>query len=138
MTLCASALLVSVSSLILPEGNLKKYAYLVSSVMISLSIVAPLKGLLGDRDFLSFDDIEYSEMRREDAEEIYHSAIEDEYKKSIEESLSVYGRAYVHLNEDLSVSIIEIYATGSISAEDEAKIREETNCERLEIKYGDY
>ncbi len=138
LTLCASALFVSLSSLILPEGNIKKYASLVSSVMISLSIVAPLKNLFAESDILSFESIEYEDMQYEEAEEIYKNAIKEEYKKTLEERLSVYGRSYVYLNDDLSISLIEIYSDFPLEDKVKEKIKEEFNPERLEIKYGDY
>lgn len=138
LTLCASALFVSVSSIILPEGNIKKYASLVSSVMISLSIVAPLKNLFNVNEFISFENIEESYMQKEEAEYIYQNAIKEEYKKTIEEYLSSYGRVYVNVDDDLSVSLIEIYVNVPLSEEDEKKIKEEFNPEKLEVKYGDY
>ncbi len=138
LTLCASALFVTLSSFILPEGNIKKYALLVSSVMISLSIVSPLKNFFTEREVLSLDGIEYEEMKRDDAEKIYENAIKDQYKKSLEERFSLYGRCYVYLNDDLSVSLIEIYRESPLPKEAEEKIREEINPERIEIKYGDY
>ena len=138
LTLMASALIVTVSSVILPSGSIKKYARLASSVMISLSVITPFKGIL-NMDGI-FDSVEFHEevMTKEDAEKIYNENLKNELENSLEEELSEYGRAYVMLDENFAVSYIEIYADKELDEEEMEEIRKKYSPERLEVLYGDY
>lgn len=138
ITLLASAVLVTVSSLILPEGNIKKYAHLVSSVVISLAIIAPMKSVFDISSVFDFEDMSSYEMTREEAEKIYSDNLKDELEKAIEESLSSYGRVYVKLSENHKVKSIEIYREEALDEEEKNKIEEMYQPERLDVIYGEY
>lgn len=137
LTLMASALIVTISSLILPSGNVKKYAHLVSSVMISLSVIAPFKGIFDAEELFDFSRIYISEFTEEGATEIYNENLKDEMKLTVEKSLSEYGRVYVKLNDDLSVYSIEIYTDENLSEETIKEIKDMYRPERLEVLYGE-
>ena len=137
LTLMASALIVTISSLILPSGNVKKYAHLVSSVMISLSVIAPFKVIFDAEELFDFSRIYISEFTEEGATEIYNENLKDEMKLTVEKSLSEYGRVYVKLNDDLSVYSIEIYTDENLSEETIKEIKDMYRPERLEVLYGE-
>ena len=137
LTLMASALIVTISSLILPSGNVKKYAHLVSSVMISLSVIAPFKGIFDAEELFDFSRIYISEFTEEGATEIYNENLKDEMKLTVEKSLSEYGRVYVKLNDDLSVYSIEIYTDEILSEETIKEIKDMYRPERLEVLDGE-
>lgn len=137
LTLMASALIVTISSLILPSGNVKKYAHLVSSVMISLSVIAPFKGIFDAEELFDFSRIYISEFTEEGATEIYNENLKDEMKLTVEKSLSEYGRVYVKLNDDLSVYSIEIYTDENLSEETIKEIKDMYRPERLEVLDGE-
>ncbi len=138
MTLLASAVIVTVSSVVLPEGNVKKYAHLVSSVIISLALIAPLKSVLDISEIFEFDNIESFEMSREEAEKIYSDNLKAELENSIEEALSHYGNVYVKVSDEHTVKSIEIYTKEIVPEEEKEKIKELYQPERLEIIYGEY
>ena len=135
LTLMASALIVTISSLILPSGNVKKYAHLVSAVMISLSGIAPFKGIFDAEELFDFSRIYISEFTEEGATEIYNENLKDEMKLTVEKSLSEYGRVYVKLNDDLSVYSIEIYTDENLSEETKKEIKDMYRPESLEVLY---
>lgn len=134
-TLCAAALMVSLCTIILPEGSIKKYATLAGSVIISLAIVLPLGNLsrYGEVDyFMSFTEGEMTEI---DAREQYGRILMTEYTKSIEESLKEYGRVYVSVNSEMEVEKIDIYTSRYIAPEEEAYIKKAYNPHKLEVHY---
>lgn len=133
MTLCAAAIAVTVTNCLLPEGSVKKYASLASSVMISLAIALPFAKLLnGDFTFSLPETEEY--LVDYDAESRYKDILKEEYKNTIETALSDIGRAYAEVDRDLNVKKIEIYITEPIDGEDEARINE-YNPEKVEVYY---
>ncbi|MBQ2941236.1 MAG: stage III sporulation protein AF [Clostridia bacterium] len=138
MSITASALIVTVASLILPEGNVKKYARLASSVVISLALASPLKAVFDISDAFDFYDMSSYEMTQKEAEKIYSDNLRKELGKHIEEALLPYGRAYVKISEDLKVESIEIYAEKAMDDESAEEIREQYMPERFEIIYGQY
>lgn len=135
LTLLASAVTVTVSSLLLPEGSVKKYAHLVSSIVISFAVIAPFNSLFDISEVFEFEDISSYEMTREEAEEIYSENLKTELKKTIEEGLLSYGKAYVEISDDLEVSYIEIRTENEIDEAKVAEIKEMYQPERLEIIY---
>lgn len=133
LTLCAAAIAVTVTNCLLPEGSVKKYAKLTSSVMISLAIALPFAKLLnGDFTFNLPETEEYS--IDYDAQSRYKDILKKEYKSTIETGLSDIGRAYAEVDDDLNVKKIEIYAINPIDGEDEARINE-YNPEKVEVYY---
>ncbi len=138
LTLMASSLIVTVASILLPEGSVKKYAHLVSSVIISLSVIVPLKDIFYTGEFSDFEDLSAYEMTKEDAERLYLDNISSSLKSKIEGELSIYGRAYVTLGDNFSVKLIEIYAKEYMDEVTSDRIKELYGAERLEIIYGEY
>ena len=135
LTLLASAVTVTISSLLLPEGSVKKYAHLVSSIVISFAVIAPFNSLFDVSEIFEFDDISAYEMTREEAEEIYSENLKSELKKTIEEGLLLYGKAYVEIGDDLEIVSIEIHPKTAIDEEKVLEIKEMYQPERFEIIY---
>lgn len=134
LTLCAAALILSVTGCMIPEGTIKKYAVMASSVMISLAVALPFVKMI-DGDF-SFSLPESGEYKVEyDAAERYNDMLKDEYKRLIEEGLSDMGRIYAEINDDLEVVKIEIYAERQISQEELEKIDELYSPCETEVNY---
>ena len=136
LTLLCAAIAVSVSSLILPDGNIRKYAKLVCSVMVSLTVAVPFRMIKIDLENFDFPDTEDFAISREEAEKIYAENIKEGVKKQTEEELSVYGRVYVTVNDELGINLIEIYTEREIGEEEKGEIKEKYNPLRLEIYYG--
>lgn len=135
MTILAAAVTVSVTGCLLPEGTVKKYASLASSVMISLAVALPFAGLFGKDFEFSLPDTEefiYSY----DAETEYKKMLADEYEKEIEEKLSYLGRIYAKVDADFNVEKIEIYLSNEIGEEEKKKITDEYSPLVLEVHYG--
>lgn len=137
LTLLGATIIVSVSSMMLPEGSVRKYAKLVCSVMISLTVAIPFRMIR--LDFEKFDFLETGDfsVSREEAEGIYIDNLKDGIKKQVEEEFSGLGRVYVTVEDDLYIKIIEIYADKEIGDGKKKEIMEKYNPERLEIYYGE-
>ncbi len=134
LTLCAAAIILSITGCMLPEGAIKKYAITASSVIISLAVALPFVKMI-DGDF-SFSIPESEEFTIEyDAAERYNTMLKEEYKRIIEEGLSDMGRIYAEVNDDLEVAKIEIYAERQISEEELEKIDEEYSPCETEVYY---
>ncbi len=132
MTILAAAVTVTVAGCLLPEGTVKKYASLASSVMISLAVALPFASLLGkDFDFSLPDTGDYIYSGNATSE--YKKMLADEYKKEIEEKLSYLGRVYAEVDPELNVEKIEIYLTGEITEEEKTKITDEYSPLVLEV-----
>jgi len=55
-----SVILITITEILLPEGSIKKYALLLTSLMISLTVASPLLNILNnDFDFSEVFDIEF-------------------------------------------------------------------------------
>ncbi len=137
ITLLSSSLTVSLSSLLLPEGNVKKYAKLVCSVLISLTVAMPLNLLK-----INFEEIEFIKdgefaLSREDAEKIYSDNLKEEIKKQTEEELGFLGRVYVTLGDECEIKLIEIYTDRALKEEEKNEIAEKYKPEKLEVYYGE-
>lgn len=135
MTILAAAVTVSVTGCLLPEGSVKKYASLASSVMISLAVALPFAGLLGKEFEFTLpdtDDFAYAY----DAETEYKRMLAEEYEKEIEESLSYLGRVYAEVDSDLNVEKIEIYSSEEIDRAEKERIAGEYSPIVLEVHYG--
>ena len=87
LTLLASAVTVTISSLLLPEGSVKKYAHLVSSIVISFAVIAPFNSLFDVSEIFEFDDISAYEMTREEAEEIYSENLKSVFGNAVPVSI---------------------------------------------------
>lgn len=134
LTLCAAAIILSVTTCILSEGALKKYAIMASSVMISLAIALPFAKML-NKDFeIAMPDLG-SYHDGTDASAEYNKMLKEEYKKEIEKSLSYLGRAYAYVSDELEVTKIEIYATNPIGKDELDKINEEYAPWETEVYY---
>lgn len=133
LTLCASAIVVSLTSILITEGPIKKYASLASSIIISLSIVLPLTSIVGADIFYEFPSEDYS--LEYNAEERYNEMLKEEYKNSIEKNLSELGRTYAFISDDMTVLKIEMYRTTPLSESEKAYIEENYAPVELEVYY---
>ncbi len=133
LTLCASAIVVSLTSILISEGAIKKYANLASSLIISLSIVLPLTSIIGADIFYEFPTEDYS--LEYNAEERYNEMVKEEYKTSIEEKLSSLGRTYAFIADDMTVLKIEMYRKTPLSDNEKAYIEENYAPLELEVYY---
>lgn len=134
LTLCAAAIAVTITNCLLPEGSVKKYASLASSVMISLAIALPFARFLnGDFTFSLPETEEYS--INYDAERRYNDILKEEYKNNIETGLSDIGRVYAEVDDELNVKKIEIYVTEPIDSDEEVRINE-YDPEQVEVYYA--
>ena len=138
MTLLMSAIIISVLSVLLPEGNMKKYACLVSSVIISLSVITPFKSIFDFSEIFIFEEQEFEKLTRDDAKLIYNNNMKTTLKEEIETQLSVFGRAYVTISDDFTVEKIEIYSQKIITEEEKEEIKRSYNPERLDIVYDEH
>ena len=137
ITLMSAALCVTVSTLILPEGNVKKYAKLICSVLVSLTVALPFRALKIDFEEIDFLKNNEYMMSREEAERIYSDNLRENIKRTTEEELGFLGRVYVTVAEDVNISKIEIYSDERISDETKDAIQRNYCPERLELNYGD-
>ncbi len=137
LTLLCAAITVSVSSMMLPEGSIRKYAKLVCSVMISLTVAVPFRMIKLDFEKFYFLETGDFSLSREEAEGIYTENLKDGIKKQTEEELGNLGRVYVTVNDELCISLIEIYADSEIDDVIKKEIAEKYTPGRLEIYYGD-
>lgn len=132
MTILAAALTVTAAGCLLPEGAVKKYASLASSVMISLAVALPFAGFMGNDFEFSLPDTE-DYIYSSDAASEYKRMLADAYKKDIEEKLSGLGRVYAEVDAELNVNKIEIYAREKITEEEKTKIADEYSPLVLEV-----
>ena len=137
LTLLCAAITVSVSSMIIPDGSIRKYAKLVCSVMISLTVAIPFRMIKLDFEKFYFLETGDFSINREKAESIYRENLKDEIKKRVEDELSGLGRVYVTVEDELYINMIEIYANNEIGDDKKKEIMEKYSPGRLEIYYGE-
>ena len=135
LTLCAAALCFSLSSLLLPEGGMKAYARMATSILISLATLAPFAAVFGQTVPDKIFDMAEETMTREEAEETYQMLLRDSFRTAAEKDLSRFGRAYVFFGEGTDIERIEIYATTALDEDKRRYIQETYAPGSLEVTY---
>lgn len=132
LSLLGASVAVSIFSVILPAGVVKKYALFAASLMLSLTMLSPFLTLISGTVFPDFSAMDVPEYTREEAEADYAGILSEEYRKAIEADLSTFGRAYAFVEKDLSVSRIELY-TDAVTEEERTYIERTYSPEVLEV-----
>lgn len=110
-----SVILITITEILLPEGAVKKYALLLTSLMISLTVASPLLKILNnDFDFSEVFDIEFDRITNDISFEnnIYNVQIENlemTFERKLLEELRV-----EFANENYEISTCDvIFSMGS-------------------------
>lgn len=135
LTLCAAALCVSLCSLLLPEGGMKAYARMASSILISLSTLMPFAAVFGRTAPEELFTVTQETMTREEAQEAYQALLRDSLRAAAEDDLSRFGRAHVFFGDGTDIARIEIYRATALSEEERRYIEEAYAPGALEVTY---
>lgn len=116
-----SVILITMTEILLPEGSMKKYALLLTSLMISLTIASPmLKILNNDFDFSEVFEIEFDGIENDISFEdnVYNAQIENlemTFEKKLIEELKM-----EFANENYEISSCDVI----FSMDEEGKIQD--------------
>ena len=108
LRICGVFIISSVCNMILPDGNIKKYARILMSIIVCITLLSPCD--------ISFDKISYNKSDFEVAED-FENQVTEEYKRRIENM--IYEK--YHIESDVVLNekreIIKIILKGEYSEE---------------------
>lgn len=116
-----SVVLITITEILLPEGTIKKYALLLTSMMISVTIASPLLNLLNtDFDFSEVFEIEFDGITNDIS---YENNVYDVQIKNLEmtfESKLLEELRYEFANDNYEINSVDVI----FSTDEDGKIQD--------------